>query len=163
MPERCRACSHPKRAAINDALMKQTSSTAALADEYGLSIGGLKRHKANHLRFSPSAADDSANALTIIGYANDLYRRAESLLQRAESMLKEKDSSARGVQAAAVSLREVRASIELLAKLVVSGEQVDPVQASRDAELDAALSQAVASMVLPALGVGDVVDAVVVD
>lgn len=49
MPPRCKACNHPDRAALDTALAEGTSSFRTIADRFGLSGTGLKRHKAEHL------------------------------------------------------------------------------------------------------------------
>lgn len=127
-----------------------------------MSREAVRRHRNNHLRFSDQAKSEANNVATIVGYAHDLFKRSSLVLDRAEAMLAQDDASSRSVQAAAASLREVRASIELLAKLVVSGEAT-PEQTSRDAALDARIGQALELLTLPALGSGpEVVDAEVV-
>lgn len=163
MPVACKCCTHPKRAEIADLIIKRGESDGAISAAYGMSREAVRRHRNNHLRFSPEAATDSNNAATIIGFAHDLFRRAQGVLDRAEAMLADEEAGSRSVQAATASLREVRASIELLAKLVVVGDGTEPEKASRDAVLDSRIAQALDLLTLPALGSGPaIVDAEVV-
>lgn len=166
MPERCRACVHPKREEINRAILREGDSDAAVGARFGLSRTSIARHRSNHLTFSKTQEVAANNVLTIVGYANDLHARAMGILARAEALLDAQGDSARGVQAAAASLREVRASIELLAKLVVdSGPEATP---DNNADLDRSIAEALSAITLPALPAGpalpsDVADAVVVE
>lgn len=166
MGQRCRVCTHSKRDEINRELLKPTATLAAVADKYGLSTSSLDRHKANHLKVSLQAVSESANARTIVGYASDLYDRAARILDRAEQLLATEDGGTRGVQAAAASLREVRGSIELLAKLVVSAPEAPPDRVN--SWIDEAIALELATMRPPELPAGaalpsDVADAELVD
>lgn len=162
MPVACKCCTNPKREEINKLILSSGASDGQIAATYGMSREAVRRHRNNHLSFSPQAASDSHNVATIVGFAHDLFKRSNLVLERAETMLESDDASSRSVQAAAASLREVRASIELLAKLIVSGDQ--PAESSsKDAALDASIGQAIALLTLPALGSGPaIVDAEIV-
>lgn len=162
MPVPCKCCTHPKRAEINDLILKQAASDGQIAASYGMSREAVRRHRNRHLSFSPQAASDAHNVKTIVGFAHDLFKRSTAVLDRAEEMLGSGDASSRSVQAAAASLREVRASIELLARLIVN-EPDDAAAGSKDAALDASIGQALALITLPALGAGPaIVDAEVI-
>lgn len=165
MARHCSVCVHPKRDDVNRRLLKAGEtgeSLASIGDAYGLSSSAIDRHKANHLKVSAGLVSEAKNALTIVGYASDLHARATRVLDRAEQALAGADADSRSVQAAAASLREVRGSIELLAKLVVS----TPPEAEPQANswLDAALTEAVSALVMAELppGSDQVTDAVIV-
>lgn len=167
MGQRCTVCTHPKRDAINRELLDARRSQAQISESYGVSTSSIDRHKANHLKVSPGLVSEAKNALTIVGYAQDLYERACTVLSRAESLLLQEDNGARGVQAAAASLREVRGSIELLARLVVATPDAPPE--STNSWIDQAIAQELAAMRPPelpasalALDAG-VADAVLID
>jgi hypothetical protein len=134
-------------------------SPSALASEYGMSRGALQRHREKHLKLSAVAVSEARNAATIVGFAYDLYTRAGAVLDRAEAMLAQSDAGPRAVMAAAGSLREVRQSIELLARLVTTEPEADDL--SRNADLDSQIAQALNALVLPALD--GVVEAEVVE
>lgn len=154
MPQRCACCTHPKRADINERLLKGGEPDSAISADYGMARESVRRHRTRHLSFSAQAATESRNVATIVGYASDLYERAVKVLDRAEEVLTSDESSSRSVQAAAASLREVRSAIELLAKLIVN-EPAGDDRGTRSAELDTRISQALDLITLPALGPGD--------
>lgn len=159
MPVACASCSHPQRKELNKRLLAGEPDSV-LSAEYGMSPAALRRHRLNHLSFSKREASESRNVATIVGYASDLYDRAAKVLDRAEEVLASDESSSRSVQAASSSLREVRAAIELLAKLIVNEPGGDD-SGTRSAALDAQIGQALAAITLPALGPGasDIADA----
>lgn len=169
MAQHCRVCTHPKRDAINRRLLKagETGETlATIGDAYGVSTSSLDRHKANHLKVSAGLVSEAKNALTIVAYASDLYERATRVADRAERYLENVESddvTSRSVQAAASALRELRGSIEVLARLVVSAPpEVEP---QANSWLDQALTEAVQSLVmaeLPAGTQGEIAEAVIV-
>jgi hypothetical protein len=153
MPARCLVCSHPNRDQINESLVKLKQADTAVAGQYGLNREAVRRHRINHLGFSTKAASESHNARTIIRFASELYERSLGVLKQAEATLVDSEGSPRAVQAASASLREVRQSIELLARLVVS--EPDPTEgASKNAALDLQIAEAIARLEPPALPAG---------
>lgn len=138
-----------------------------MAERYALGRESVRRHRNNHLQVSTGAVNEAKNALTIIGYAHDLYERATKLLSRAEesidtigSLADVTDGTSRRIQAAAATLREVRASIELLARLVVT-EPEHAADSTNDL-LDSMILEQLATMTLAELPAGtdrDIVDA----
>lgn len=164
MARRCTVCTHPKRDEVNRQLLKRSSSQADIAQRYGLSTSAIDRHVANHLKVSAEAMADAANARTIIGYASQLYDRANQVLDRALLVLETSEDDARSVQAAAASIREVRGSIELLAKLVVTAPEERYETA--DAWIDSAIRLELEAMRPPELPRGrdddDVIDAEII-
>jgi hypothetical protein len=149
MPQRCTVCSHPKRDDISRKLLDPGAGLAALSEAYGLSTSALDRHRQNHLKVSTGLVSEAKNALTVVAYASDLFDRSVRLLDAAEAGL---DGTPRSVQAAAASVREVRQSIELLARLVVTGPQ--PEAEAKNAWLDEQITAAVDRLALPALSAG---------
>jgi len=166
MPQQCKVCVHPKRDAINRELLEATSTGSAVAERYGLTTAAVNRHKHNHLTVSSALVSEQKNALQIVAYASDLYDRAAGILKRAEALLAE-DADSRSVQAAASAVRELRQTIELLAKLVVAAPQQD--KGEENSWLDAAIAERLAELSPPELPAGhraveaDVVDAEIVD
>lgn len=127
MPARCTICSHPRRGEIDRDLLHAGDSAPVVAERYALGRESVRRHRNNHLQVSTGAVNEAKNALTIVGYAHDLYTRAVKLLDRAEGSIdginatgSELDGPSRRLQAASAMLREVRQSIELLARLVTT-------------------------------------------
>ncbi len=163
MGQRCTVCTHPERDAINRKLLNPSISLAQAAEGYDLTRAAMDRHRRNHLKLSAELAHEARNALTVVGFASDLHKRAVAILDRAEAVLSAEDASARSVQAAAASLREVRGSIELLARLVVTAPP-EPEPAG-NSWLDAALTEAVAALAPPALPPGRdaIADAQIID
>jgi hypothetical protein len=156
MPNPCKCCVHPERNRLNKAILDGQSANS-LAAEYGMSRSAIQRHQRLHLKVSAVATHEARNAATIVGYAYDLYQRAGKVLDRAEALLDGSDAGPRAVMAAAGSLREVRQSIELLARLVTTEAESDDL--SRNVELDLRIGAALDALVLPALGSGEVADA----
>lgn len=113
MPRRCSVCAHPDTLAIDTALVGgDTLRNVSL--QHGVSAAALHRHrKAGHitetLRNATEAAE-VANGDALLDRVQNLERRAMAILDRAE-----KDGSF-GV--ALHAIREVRSTLELLAKLV---------------------------------------------
>lgn len=169
MPQKCTICTHPRRGEIDRDLLQAGESAPVVAERYALGRESVRRHRNNHLQVSTGAVNEAKNALTIIGYAHDLYERATKLLTRAEesidtigSLADVTDGTSRRIQAAAATLREVRASIELLARLVTT--EPESTADSTNATLDSMILEQLSTMGLAALPPGtdaDIVDAVV--
>lgn len=154
---KCSVCTHPRRGEIDRDLLQIGDSAPVVAERYSLGRESVRRHRNNHLQVSTQAVNQANNAMTIVGYAHDLYQRALRVLDVAEQQLAAAtgaDSSpSRSVQAAAATLREVRSSIELLAKLVVT--EPESQDESRNGALDARIEEALASIQMRALPPGD--------
>jgi hypothetical protein len=153
MPRQCVVCVHPKRDEINRKLLEVGASPSKVAAAYGLAHSSVDRHKRNHLKVSSVAVSEAANARVVIGYAHKLYERSVAVLDRAEAILASPKAGPGSVQAAASSVREVRGSIELLAKLVVTDEPTR--EDTQNAWLDAQLTEAVQRMTMPELPPGE--------
>lgn len=157
MPARCRTCSHPDRDSINREILHGEPDTQVAA-RYGLNRESVRQHRIRHLQVSTEHAQDRANALTVVGFASDLYNRACKILDAAEGMLDAEGT--KGVQAAAASLREVRQSIELLSRLITTEPEA---AGSTDADLDALIMAQVVQIQTPLALPASIDDAEVVD
>ncbi len=113
MPRSCTVCAHPRRDEIDEALVAGESS-AEIAGRYR-TIGerAIRRHKANHIParlVMAQAAEEVAQADTLLGQVRDLQRRALEILDKAEE--------AGELRTALGAIREARGNLELLAKLL---------------------------------------------
>jgi hypothetical protein len=105
-------CAHPDREAIDEALVGGVAFPAIVA-EYRVSKDSLSRHKANHLPAKlvmAQAAEEVAQADTLLRQVRDLQRRALDILDKAEG--------AGELRTALGAIREARGNLELLAKLL---------------------------------------------
>jgi hypothetical protein len=112
MPRSCTICTHPEREAIDEALVGGIAFPALVA-EYRVSKDSLSRHKANHLPAKlvmAQAAEEMAQADTLLEQVRDLQRRALEILDKAEE--------AGELRTALSAIREARGNLELLAKLL---------------------------------------------
>ncbi len=113
MPRSCTICEHPEREAIDEALVAGESS-AKIAGRYRtIDERAIRRHKANHLPAKlvmAQAAEEVAQADTLLGQVRDLQRRALDILDKAEE--------AGELRTALGAIREARGNLELLAKLL---------------------------------------------
>ena len=112
MPRSCSICEHADREAIDEALVGGIAFPTLVA-EYRVSKDSLSRHKANHLPAKlvmAHAAEEVAQADTLLGQVRDLQRRALDILDKAEE--------AGDLRTALGAIREARGNLELLAKLL---------------------------------------------
>ena len=112
MPRSCTVCEHPERDAIDRALVGGASNRS-VASLYDVSEASVRRHKANHLPAKlvmAQAAEEVAEADTLLDQVKGLQSRAYSILDRAEE--------AGELKTALSAIREVRGNLELLAKLL---------------------------------------------
>jgi hypothetical protein len=120
VPRSCNVCTHPKREDIDEALVEGVAFPALIA-EYRVSKDSLSRHKANHLLAKlvmAHAAEEVAQADTLLGQVRDLQSRTLAILEAAEET--KQHCTALG------AIREARSNLELLAKLL--GELSDQPQ-----------------------------------
>lgn len=113
MPRRCSICTHPEKAAIDTALVA-AEPFRHIAARYGTSTGALQRHKKDHLPASlvlAQGAQEVAQADDLLGQVQALQVKALSILAQAEK--------AGELRTALAAVREARACVELLAKLLV--------------------------------------------
>jgi hypothetical protein len=112
MPRSCTVCEHPSREAIDRALVGDASNRS-VASLYDVSEAAVRRHKANHLPAKlvmAQAAEEVAQADTLLGQVRDLQQRALEILDKAEE--------AGELRTALGAIREARGNLELLAKLL---------------------------------------------
>jgi hypothetical protein len=112
VPRSCTICTHPEREAIDEALVGGIAFPALVA-KYRVSKDSLSRHKANHLParlVMAQAAEEVAQADTLLDQVRDLQRRALEILDKAEE--------AGELRTALGAIREARGNLELLAKLL---------------------------------------------
>lgn len=142
MGSRCSVCSHPNRTAIDVALTTNSATHETIARAHGLSRPAVSRHKVNHLSKALTRANDLAatlNAGTILTEAIHVHERAKALLDRAETCL---ESGPKGITATAAALREVRSTVELLARMAVAmGQDADEATVDRT-DLDSQIANA---------------------
>lgn len=110
MPMTCKICAHKDRAAIDRAIV-ENDSLRSIAKQYLVSASAVNRHK-KHIPKALTSAKRAAERTA----ANSLLNRVEKLVGRCERLL-DSAEAAREWGAAASAAREIRGSIELLAKL----------------------------------------------
>lgn len=111
MPRQCTVCSHPEREAIEAALLANTP-LRTIAGQYGVSKSALLRHQ-EHLPSRLVKAQEAAE----VAQADSLLTQVKWLQARALLIL-EKAEAAGELKTALAAIREVRATLELLAKLL---------------------------------------------
>ena len=111
MARRCSVCVHPKRSAIDKAIV-EGSPYRTVAGHFGLSRSAVERHAHAHL----PALLTQAHEAVIASDADDLLAQVGSLRERALGLLSEAEG-ARDVRGAVAACREVRECISLLAEL----------------------------------------------
>jgi hypothetical protein len=112
MPRSCTICGHPDRGAIDQALVEGTPNRR-IASHHGVTERAVRNHKANHLPAKlvmAKAAEEVAQADTLLGQVRDLQQRALEILDKAEE--------AGELRTALGAIREARGNLELLAKLL---------------------------------------------
>jgi hypothetical protein len=112
MPRSCTICEHPNREAMDEALVGGASNRS-LASLYDVSEAAVRRHKAKHLPAKlvmAQAAEEVAQADTLLEQVGDLQERALDILDKAEE--------AGELRTALGAIREARGNLELLAKLL---------------------------------------------
>ncbi len=111
MPRTCTICNHPDRERIDQALV-EGGAYRVIAKQYGVSAPATFRHKLNHL---PKAmvraheAKQAASADNLLANVCSLQKRANRILRKAE---KSEDH-----RIALSAIRELRNTVELLARL----------------------------------------------
>jgi hypothetical protein len=120
MPRECTVCTHPEREAIDEALVGGASNRS-LASLYDVSEAAVRRHKGKHLPAKlvmAHAAEEAAQADTLLGQVRDLQQRTLAILEAAEETKQHRTALG--------AIREARSNLELLAKLL--GELSDQPQ-----------------------------------
>lgn len=112
MPRSCTICTHPEREAIDVALVNGAPNRR-IASHRDVSERAVRHHKANHLPAQlvmAQAAEEVAQADTLLEQVRDLQGRAYGILDKAET--------AGDLRTALSAVREARGNLELLAKLL---------------------------------------------
>lgn len=123
---KCSVCNHPDRSEIDKALVTRSMSYRNIAERFGVSVGALSRHKANHLpRLVEAArASEVAQAVTS-GVA--LMDELDSLLNRALAILEAAEETGQ-LKVALQAIREARECIKTCADLAVTAELEERVE-----------------------------------
>lgn len=110
----CKVCQHIERPEI-DRQLASGGTNRGIGEKYGISKDSVRRHRERHLApalKSVSTRRETQGAVRASDRAEDLYQKASRILETAEDA---------GQGALALSaIKELRATVELLAKL--SGE-----------------------------------------
>lgn len=110
----CKVCAHHERPEI-DRRLASGGTNRGMAEEYGMSRDSVRRHRERHLSpalKSVATRRETAGAVKASDRAEQLYEKASRILETAED-------AGQG-QLALSAIKELRATVELLAKL--SGE-----------------------------------------
>ncbi len=117
MPQVCTVCKHESRAEIDAALLKN-EPLRDIAGQYDLSKGALDRHKKGHITEALAKAKEAE----AVSDADSLLNEVQALLTEAKELMAEARKGkgvkpGENVRTALLGVREVRACMELLAKL----------------------------------------------
>jgi hypothetical protein len=112
MPRPCTVCQHEDRATIDKRLVAG-AAIAALSRETGLSEDALARHQAAHVPLKLVKAAEVEE----VAEAGDLLSQVRYLQTRAMGILTKAEASG-DLRTALQAIREARANLELLAKLL---------------------------------------------
>ncbi|MEE8408305.1 MAG: DUF3631 domain-containing protein [Myxococcota bacterium] len=112
MPRVCTICSHAEREAIDKALVTG-EALRAIARQWRVSKDALRRHRNSDI---PAALAKATEAQEV-GRADDLLAQVRSLQTKALSILDQAEAAGEH-RTALVAIREARATVELIAKLV---------------------------------------------
>src|SRR5262245_12685770 len=112
MPRACTVCASPEREEIDRDLVASVPFRHT-ATRYGVSTGALQRHRRDHLPAHLARAKEAGEATSasaILAEVHSLYGNALAILGQAE---RERDG-----RLALAAIREVRGTLELLARLL---------------------------------------------
>lgn len=87
MPRTCTICRRPDRAAIDTALVAETSSNRRIATHYGLSEAAIRRHRAEHLPghlVKAAEEEDVRNAIDVYRQLRDVNDAVTAVLNHAQ-------------------------------------------------------------------------------
>ena len=123
----CSICNHPDRNEIDKALVTRSTSYRNVSERYGVSVGALSRHKANHLPRLVEAAKASEAAQAVTSGAA-LIDELDSLLNRALAILEAAEETGQ-LKVALQAIREARECIKTCAELAMAAELEARVEA----------------------------------
>lgn len=112
MPRACTVCTHPEKAAIDEALVGDLA-ISAVAALFRVSDDALSRHKSNHLPAKLALAREASE----VALADNLLEKVRSLQARTLGILDQAEGSG-DLRTALGAVREARDNVELLAKLL---------------------------------------------
>lgn len=118
MPQVCTVCKHESRAEIEAALLKNEPSLRAIAGQYQLSRAALGRHRDSHITEALAKATEAeavSDADALLKEVNDIIKDVKTLI--AEAKKGEGVKPGEQVRTALLGIRELRSTLELLAKL----------------------------------------------
>ena len=124
---KCSVCNHPDRNEIDKALVTRSTSYRNVSERYGVSVGALSRHKANHLPRLVQAAEAAEEAQAVTSGAA-LIDELDSLLNRALAILEAAEGSGQ-LRVALQAIREARECIKTCADLAVTVDLEERVEA----------------------------------
>jgi phage protein D len=111
MPRKCSICAHPNRDSIDREIV-EGKSYRDIARRFRVSKDAVYRHAQHHLPERLVKAKEASEA----AHADTLLNRIEELTQKAKQLLVFGQTEKQG-KAWAAGLRELRKSLELLAKI----------------------------------------------
>lgn len=161
MGARCQVCASPRVSEIHEALLTG-ASRRAVARAFGLDRSAMDRHwlrhvpeqvraaanRAEDLQGAPRVQVDAISGDVLLGLMATQYETSRDLLDRLELSLATASPTGLGVDVRAIvaALREVRQSIESLAKLSFSVADRPAVPVASEApEIDSAIRRALES------------------
>ena len=124
---KCSVCNHPDRNEIDKALVTRSTSYRNISERFGVSVGALSRHKANHLPRLVQAAEAAEEAQAVTSGAA-LIDELDRLLERALAILEAAEGSGQ-LRVALQAIREARETIKACADLAVTVELEERVEA----------------------------------
>ena len=116
MAQKCTVCKHKKREEIDKAILSGTT-LRELAKKYFVSPAALHRHK-KHIAMNLIQAETVQEVIR----ADNLLDEVGRLLQKANHLLRQAEEAG-DLRTALSGVREVRATMELMAKMILVGEQ----------------------------------------
>ncbi len=131
MARLCRVCAHPDRAEIDGHLVEGQIPVKRVAQLYGVPKSNMFRHRAAHL---PKALAKAAEAAEV-AQSGKLLAKLQSLISRADAIAKNAEKAKDG-RTALAALREIRGSLELLAKLSGELERENPGELHLHVDVD---------------------------
>jgi hypothetical protein len=171
----CTICSHPDRHAVDLRLASPDCNLSALARDLGLTRNAVARHRDNHLAqqrvlLDLTAEADALSQGAIHAQAQALYLRSLEVLADLESgeIVGHDDAGQpirrRSIATQLKAIREVRANVELLARLTLhgSGPTVEAERVDIDSAIERALRRAEERRALPS-GDDSVVEAEILE
>jgi hypothetical protein len=114
VPKQCSICVHPDRAAIDQALATR-DPYRNIAERFGVSAPALSRHRKKHLTAAMDAARKAEEGQAV-ATALDIRAEIRGLVVKAREILEGEESKADG-RLSLMAIREIRATLELLARL----------------------------------------------